>query len=239
MAAPPESLHEKGLRHDYAMTFDVGYRRLAGVVGLRTDATLGVHTGLGRAIHFVIQHAEDWRTRSGKIRRVIGPGSTPLRGLIHISYDWEVGKEYRFRIGTGPSFPREDGRWIALWVTDVEMDSTVYVGEVLTPPRQKLIRSQLTFQSEDLHWWRAAEPDHSLECKDFEPSAVAVLDVKLGDHAASEITAWTNGDSVRVYRNGHEAPICNTASVYVDGLNVQHNLGYWTAPPPNSLKGER
>ena len=233
VAAPPESLHEKRLLHDYSMKFDVGYRRLTGVAGFQTDASFAGRRGLGRAIHLMIEHAEDWRTISGKVNKALG---VPLPGQIHFSYDWEVGKEYRFRIGTGPSVAPERSRWIALWVTDVEMDSTVYVGEVLTPRGQTLIRSSLTVQSEDKHWWHTWEPDHALECEDFEPSAIAVLDVKLGDHASSEITAWTNGDSVHVFRNGHEAPICNSASVYVDGVDVQHNLGYWTTPPQNSLK---
>ncbi len=153
VVAPPASLHEKRQRHDYSMQFAVGPRRLPGFAGFQTDGTIGGHRGLGRGIHLVIQHAQDWRTRNGRINRdtrhsYFGCHSC---GQIQHSYEWEVGKEYRFRIATGPSVSPERSRWIGLWVTDVEMDSTVYVGEVLTPPNQKLIGSNLTARSDDSH----------------------------------------------------------------------------------------
>ena len=242
---PDESLHEKQFLHYYAMHFKMQSRDLTskdgGYAGMQTDGHFRGMPHQGRVLNFAI-----WDAVEAKSDGMIDPDNDECGcAQIMYRYEWETGRDYRFVIDDGPSGEDEEGRWIGLWVTDVEADSTTFVGEVRARERRFIesyawqedegrVHSTISVFGEDLHFWRTQSGKHYYTCADFEPSVIAVLDVRLDNQSPTAASGWTNGGEIED-NNGHTSWLCDTATIYQSGMDFQHNVGYWATPAPNLL----
>ena len=229
--APDESLHEKGLLHYWAMQFlhdEDGH--LAGYAGLQSQGVFKSEPLPRRVVNFAIWDSEASNTESG----MVDTENTECRcHQIMLSFEWEEATPYRFVVDTGPSGETDDYRWWGLWVTNLMTDSTTFVGE--TRSWRRRIEDPPVSWGEDLHWWHTLVGNAAYECEDFESSSLAVLDV-LGDRVApTSVHALTSGGEDATGPNGHRTKLCDSAVVYSHGTDIQHNLGYWSAPPRNVL----
>ena len=232
--APPESLKEKGLLHYYAMTFYLTPDGRGGSAGFQTDGHFKGESVNGRVINFNVHEAREARSSTALVD---SDNEECHCSQMMLPYEWEAGREYRFVLDTGPSGESDTGRWLALWVTDVAADSTVFVGEALTPNRHIDMTHAPISWGEDLHFWHTLEGRVMYQCEDFEPSSLAVLDVLADGVSPASVNAYTNGGTKATGSNGHETTLCDTAIIYSNGTDTQHNLGYWSVPPKNVLEG--
>ena len=228
---PPESLMEKGLLHYYAMNWFGN--DAAGYAGFQSNGSIG-HRRLNRkVVNFAIWGAEPANTDG-----MINPHNEECGcEQIMYPYEYEEEKPYRFVLDTGPSGEGDDHRWWGLWVTDVEADSTVFIGETRSERKVLNFReTPLVAWAEDSHFWHTLNGLKAYECEDFEPSSLAVLDVEADGVSPAGVHAYTNGGETATGSNGHETTLCDDPSIYSRGLAVQHNLGYSETEPENILE---
>ena len=228
--APAESLHEKGLLHYWAMQFlhdDQG--RLAGYAGLQSQGLFKGEALDRRVVNFAI-----WDSDASNTDAMVDTENDECRcHQLMLPYEWEEGTPYRFVADTGPSGETDEYRWWGLWVTNMVTDSTTFVGE--TRSWRRRIEDPPVSWGEDLHWWRTALGNEAYECEDFESSSLAVLDVLADRVPPASVHALTDGGEEVTDPNGRRTTRCNSAVAYSLGTDVQHNLGYWSAPPKNVL----
>lgn len=235
-ADPPESLSAEGLLHYYAYGFtllnstsDLGY----GYAGFQSNGMLaGVEQG--KVVNFSIWGSSDARTDG-----LTDPSNAEC-GCHQIMYpfDWVEGRGYEYELRVGPSGSDADWKWWGLWVTDLDTDSTTFIGEQRMPT---MIGGSASTQwspetlvfGEDLHWWRSLNGTERYICSDFEPSSLVIRDVKAGTAGdrPDEVESWTNSGDLNVGSNGHETTLCDVTVFQAGNGDVQHNLGFWPEPP--------
>ena len=238
---PPQSLADQGLLHYYAMNFGVtnsisGFGR--GYAGLQTNGLM--HGKQWRkSINFSIWGSNASRTN----------GQTEKDNFeckchrILYEFSWEEGRAYRFVLKAGPSGTDREGKWWGLWVTDVATGTVTFLGEQRVPTRiQGLPATTLSPRGihvfgEDLYWWLAAPGHVKYVCSDFDPSSVAIIDVRAGARKPVGITNITNGGNTFTNPNGYVAIGCHVTITEGGQGNVQHNLGFWPEPPRNVVGG--
>ena len=242
VAAPPESLREKGLLHYLAMTFYLTVDARGGSAGFQTDGHFKGESVGSPVINFNVHEATEARAPSATL--VNEDNDECHCSQMMLPYAWEVGRDYRFVFDVGPTGEDEGGRWWGLWVTDVEADSTVFVGEARSPRRRINMTHAPLSWAEDFHFWHTlglgGGGQKLYRCEDFEPSSFAVLNVRADGQSPSAMSAYTNGGRTTpasAGSDGHETTLCDDASVYELGTDVQHNLGFWPTEPRNVLPG--
>lgn len=112
-------------------------------------------------------------------------------------------------------------------------------GETLAPPELGglNVAHKPIVWGEDLHWWHTLEGRRHYQCEDFEPSAVAIFDVTVGDSVVpTSLESFTNGRTKATGSNGHETTLSSSPNIYESGSAVQHNLGHWVTTAPNVLR---
>ena len=74
-------------------------------------------------------------------------------------------------------------------------------------------------------------------CSDFQPSALAILDVTAGVAATRpvQIRSFVNSGRVETWPNGHATTNCHVPLFERANGDVQHNLGFWPETPPSVL----
>jgi len=236
---PPQSLSDKGLLHYYAYNFglvnrspSIGY----GYAGFQTDGHLGGNR-LGKAVNFSV-----WGSNAARSDGLINPNNEECGcHQIMLQYKWVEGRKYRFELRTGPGGVEAEGKWWGLWVTDLATDSTSFVGEQRVPATiggrpSTMWEPRTSVFGEDLHWWRSRNGSERFICSDFEASSLAVLDVTAGpdEDRPVSVRPWTNSGKLDVAENGYETTLCYV-TVFRDGNDTQHNVGFWPEPPDNVL----
>ena len=238
---PPQSLADKGLLHYYAMNFGVtnsisGFGR--GYAGLQTNGLMHGKQW-GKSINFSIWGSNASRT----------DGQTEKDNFeckchrILYEFSWKEGTAYRFVLKAGPSGTEPEGKWWGLWVTDVASGSATFLGEQRVPttiqgrPATTLSPRDIHVFGEDLYWWLAAPGHVKYVCSDFDPSSVAIIDVRAGARRPTRIRNITNGGRTFTNPNGYVAVGCHVTITDGGQGDVQHNLGFWPEPPRNAVGG--
>ncbi len=238
---PPPSLRNKGLLHYYAMNFGVtnsvnGFGR--GYAGLQSNAYMHGRQW-GKAINFSI-----WRSNGGRTDGQLEQDNFECFCYrIMYEFPWVEGRAYRFVLKQGPSGTDSDGKWWGLWVTDLTTDRQTFVGEQRVPttiqgrPSRTLSPRGIHVFGEDLYWWRALPGTEPYVCSDFDPSSLAILDVRAGSREPTGVTNITNSGNTFKYPNGYVTVGCHVTITEGGNGNVQHNLGFWPEPPVNVTGG--
>ena len=242
VADPPESLRQKDLLHYYAYNFSlvnsssaIGY----GYAGFQSDGHLTTEGGSrwGKVVNFSI-----WGSNAARTEGLLNPRNQECGcHQIMLQYEWVEGREYRYELREGPSGVETDGKWWGLWVTDLVTDSMSFVGEQRVPtsingrPSTEWEPRTSVF-GEDLYWWHSRNGTEKFVCSDFEASSLAILDVTAGadEDRPVRVHAWTNSGVLDVAENGYETTLCYV-TVFQNGSDVQHNVGFWPEPPENAL----
>lgn len=239
---PPATLHtEKALLHYWALQFQLDTPNdelVGGYVGLQTNG----RSVFGASHDTPVINFSIWRARPARApaNAILQRGNPECKcDQIQLPFVFEEDRSYRFVLDEGPSGSTEIDRWWGLWVTDVDADSTVFVGEVLS--KQHHINTALypmASWAEDLHWWHTIGRDSVyVDCSRFDASSLAVLDVLADSVAPNGTSTAISGGNTTTSLSGRELKVCRTATVWRRGSDVQHNLGYWEEPPKNVLKG--
>ena len=238
---PPQSLADKGLLHYYAMNFGVTNSTAAvgrGYAGLQTNGLINGKQR-GKAVNFSIWGSDDARTNG-----LLNENNTECKcHQIMYVFPWEEGRAYRFVLKPGPSGTDDGGKWWGLWVTDPSTGGATFIGEQRVPrviqglPSAALSPRGIHVFGEDLYWWRALPGTRKYVCSDFEPSSVAVIDVRADDREPIGILNTTNSGKTFTYpSNGYATVSCHATVIDGGQGDVQHNLGFWPEPP-NSVVG--
>ena len=243
-ADPPDSLRRKGLLHYYAYNFGLRNSTAAvgrGYAGFQSNGhmTVGGQSQWGKVVNYSI-----WGSDAARSEGLINPRNEECRcNQIMLPYEWVEGREYRFELREGPSGVESEGKWWGLWVTDLATDSTALVGEQRVPatiggrPSTSWDRRTSVF-GEDLYFWRSRNGSEKFICSDFEASSLAILDVTAGEGEHRPTRVWTSTSSGKldVAENGYRTTLCHV-TVFQNGSDVQHNVGFWPEPPENVLTG--
>ena len=207
-------------------------RWVEGDVALSTDSLYdmqlaGEHTVVGHLS--VNQERGRW-----------SPGNCGCHQIM-LQYEWVEGRKYRYELREGPGGVESEGKWWGLWVTDLVTDATSFVGEQRAPTSingrpSTLWGPHTSVFGEDLYWWRSRNGTEKYVCSDFEASSLAVLDVTAGANGDRPVRTWisTNSGNVDVAENGYETTLCHV-TLFQNGNDVQHNVGFWPEPPDNVL----
>ena len=210
-----------------------------GYAGFQSDGLLGGNRW-GKVVNFSI-----WGSNAARTDGLLNPNNTECGcHQIMLQYEWVEGRKYRYELREGPSGVESEGKWWGLWVTDLATDSTSFVGEQRVPvtiggrPSTLWSRRTSVF-GEDLYWWRSRNGSEKFICSDFEASSLAVLDVSAGagEDRPVRTRISTNSGKLDVAENGYETTLCYV-TVFQDGHDVQHNVGFWPEPPDNVLLNE-
>ena len=236
---PPRSLADKGLLHYYAYNFRLLNTNSStgfGYAGFQSDGHLGGNRW-GKVVNFSI-----WGSNAARTDGLLNPNNTECGcHQIMLRYEWVEGRKYRYELREGPSGVESEGKWWGLWVTDLASDSTSFVGEQRVPVTiggrpSTLWSPHTSVFGEDLYWWRSRDGSEKFICSDFEASSLAVLDVTAGANEDRPVRTWTstNSGNLDVAENGYETTLCYV-TLFQNGHDVQHNVGFWPEPPDNAL----
>ena len=244
---PPESLRSKDLLHYYAYNFALLNREVGasgyGYAGFQSDGHMpvGNRNRWGKVVNFAI-----WGSDSARTDGLVDPENQECGCYqIMLQYEWVEGRKYRFELREGPSGEESEGKWWGLWVKDLVTDSVSFVGETRVPTvidgrPATMWQPRTSVFGEDLYWWHSRNGAEKFVCSDFEASSLAILDVTAGadEDRPVRVHAWTNSGVLDVAENGYETTLCYV-TVFQNGNDVQHNVGFWPEPPGNALTGAR
>lgn len=237
---PSAGLAQAGLLHYYAYNFsllnstnNVGN----GYAGFQTNGLFN-GTAEGEVINFSI-----WGSNSALSSGLINPHASEC-GCYQIMYKyaWTIGHNYRFTLKEGHYPVGRAGKWWGLWVTDQNTNKLTFIGEQRVPATinglsSRLLSGHTSMFGEDTHWQQTLNGDVKYtDCKHFHYSAMAALSITVnGNLRPASSTSHTNSGQVNTGSNGFKTTNC-PVTTYTDGLlDVQHNLGSWPFPAPNSL----
>ncbi len=244
IADPAISLTNDGLLHYYAYTFgvlnhtnEVGY----GYAGFQTNGYINGIQQKRKVVNFSF-----WRSNGGKTSSpgIMNSGNQESGGFqIMYPYSWSTGVRYKFQIKQGPSGVDAQGKWWGLWVTNLDSNSTTFIGEERVQTTINGLNSiQLNPRTgafgEDLHWWRSLSGTIKYICSDFENSGMATIDVTANDGSVkpNNFSEFTNSLQPSVDpNNGYATTNCAVSNYKDSNKNIQMNLGYWSPAAPNYL----
>ena len=235
---PPESLRQEGLLHYYAYNFylvNATAKVGGGYAGFQSNGLI-YGKQRGKVINYAI-----WGSNGGRTDGWLESNNTESGGhQIMYPFEWVEGRAYRFELRPGPSGVDARGKWWGLWVTDQETKATTFIGEQRV---QKTINgrdatmwsSHTSVFGEDLHWWHAEYGQYV--CSDFQPSALAILDVTAGVASTRpfQVRSFVNSGRVETWPNGRATTNCHVTLFERANGDVQHNLGFWPETPPSVL----
>ena len=236
---PPASLRDKGLLHYYAYGFTLtnstdalGY----GYAGFQSNGIFAGTEQQGKVVNFAV-----WGSSEARTTGLTDPENDEC-GCHQIMYPFEYveGRDYRFTVREGPSGSDDDWKWWGLWVTDLDTDSTTFIGEQRLPTTiEDNASTQMSPNThvfgEDLHWWHSLDGTERYICSDFEVSSLVIKDVTANANAPINVESRTNSGEENVGWNGHETTLCDVTVYQAENGDVQHNLGFWHAVPPREI----
>lgn len=235
-----------GALHYYAMQFYVENATSAqggGYAGFQTNGNFG-NTSQGKVINFSIWGSTGGNSTNGAT--MINAQNVESGGFqMMLRYNWTVGHSYQFNLTVGPGGVTSAGTWWALTVTDQTTATATYVGQQLIPNTisgltSSALQGTMVMFGEDTHWWQSTTgatvyPSPTA----FQNSAMACTGVTTnGSEQPTVIIPSTSTGATTTGSNGFKTTNAMVTE-YVNSTSfaVQHNLGYWATPAPNTVAG--